>query len=291
MSMNPIRLPGNITVTSINAADAVVQGVTDATNNAKYGVYGESDAGIGVLGGSQSGAGVAGYSATGPGAYGTSGSGTGVQGDSSSGDGVQGQSGSGAHAGVSGNNSDGGYGLYGNSAAGIGVYAKGGNLAAQFVGDVAADGDIQVTGDVVLANPSGGDCAEDFDVEEGGGNVMPGTLLVIGDDGRLCVSSREYDSRVAGVVSGAGSLHPAIVLNRVGSARRRLPVALMGTAYCKADATSAPISPGDLLTTSATPGYAMKAEDPARLAGAVVGKALGRLASGKGLIPILVSPR
>jgi hypothetical protein len=44
-----------------------------------------------------------------------------------------------------------------------------------------------------------------------------------------------------------------------------------------------------MLTTSPTPGHAMKAADPARAAGAVLGKAMGDLDAGTGLIPVLVS--
>ncbi|HEY7253389.1 MAG TPA: hypothetical protein VIG37_23025 [Methylomirabilota bacterium] len=46
---------------------------------------------------------------------------------------------------------------------------------------------------------------------------------------------------------------------------------------------------GDLLTTSATPGHAMKAVDGARAFGAVIGKALEPLAGGQALIRILVA--
>jgi hypothetical protein len=46
---------------------------------------------------------------------------------------------------------------------------------------------------------------------------------------------------------------------------------------------------GDLLTTSATPGHAMKAADPARAFGAVLGKALGSMREGRALVPILVT--
>ena len=69
----------------------------------------------------------------------------------------------------------------------------------------------------------------------------------------------------------------------------RKPIALVGKVYCKADATYGAISVGDLLTTSATPGHAMKADDPLRAFGAVLGKALGTLPGGTGLIPILVA--
>ena len=63
----------------------------------------------------------------------------------------------------------------------------------------------------------------------------------------------------------------------------------MGKVFCKVDASYGPIEAGDLLTTSDTPGHAMKAGDPARTSGAVVGKALRGLRDGQGLIPILVS--
>jgi hypothetical protein len=66
-------------------------------------------------------------------------------------------------------------------------------------------------------------------------------------------------------------------------------VAVVGKVYCKVDAQYAPIEVGDLLTTSPTPGHAMKADDPLRAFGAVIGKALRGLQSGQGLVPILVA--
>jgi hypothetical protein len=59
--------------------------------------------------------------------------------------------------------------------------------------------------------------------------------------------------------------------------------------WCKVDADCGPVEVGDMLTTSPTPGHAMRAVDPVRAFGAVVGKALGSLQSGRGLIPILVT--
>jgi hypothetical protein len=116
-------------------------------------------------------------------------------------------------------------------------------------------------------------------------------VVVIGTMGRMCVSAVPYDTRVAGVVSGAGGLTPAVVLPRVESRCPRLPIALVGTAFCKVDASAGRIQPGDLLTTSSTPGHAMKVLDHARAAGAILGKALQALRDGDGLIQILVSPR
>jgi hypothetical protein len=141
------------------------------------------------------------------------------------------------------------------------------------------------TVDVLIA---GSDCAEDFDIMSSS-HIEPGTVMAIGDDARLVESHRAYDKRVAGIVSGAGDYKPGIVLGKDGSRKDRVPLALIGKVFCKVDATYAPIEVGDLLTTSPTQGYAMKAEDPSKAFGAVVGKALAPLKEGKSLLPILVA--
>ena len=69
----------------------------------------------------------------------------------------------------------------------------------------------------------------------------------------------------------------------------RIPIALLGKVYCKADARYGSIEVGDLLTTCASPGHAMKAADPVKAFGAVIGKALRPLKEGQGLIPILIA--
>ena len=140
-------------------------------------------------------------------------------------------------------------------------------------------------GDIVFNNA---DCAEEFDVTEVAG-VEPGVVMVIDDDGRLRPSYREYDRKVAGVVAGASGCRPAIVLGRHASRSNRYPIALNGRTYCRVDASYNAIDVGDLLTTSPTPGHAMKANDPARAFGAVIGKALRPLRKESDLIPILVS--
>jgi hypothetical protein len=141
------------------------------------------------------------------------------------------------------------------------------------------------TGDILLLNA---DCAEEFVVSDDG-EVEPGTVMVIEGEDRLRCSEQPYDRRVAGVVSGAGDCRPGIVLGKKWMQHDAVAVALIGKVYCKADARDAPIAIGDLLTTSATPGHAMKASDGARAAGAVIGKALRPLQDGTGLIPILVA--
>jgi hypothetical protein len=59
--------------------------------------------------------------------------------------------------------------------------------------------------------------------------------------------------------------------------------------YGSPDAGFGAIAVGDLLTTSPTKGHAMRANDAARAFGAVLGKALGALKEGQGLVPILVT--
>ncbi len=263
------------------------------------GVRGFSTGGTGVAGTSTKGAGVTGISANGAGVTGTSTNGAGVVGTSSSGssagvsgtntsnnpndgpgvygfssgfDGVHGESQSNQHAGVSGI----------NTGKGPGVWASG-SPAGYF------NGDVQVTGDVILVNSSG-DVAEDFDVEDGAAHEAPGTVLVINSSGKLCASADPYDTRVAGVVAGAGELKPAIVLQRLEGCRGRSPIALIGKTFCKVDASFGSIKAGDLLTTSPTLGHAMKVLDHARATGAILGKALRPLENGQGLIPILVTP-
>jgi hypothetical protein len=151
-------------------------------------------------------------------------------------------------------------------------------LAGEFFGNV------QVNGDIFLP---GADCAEQFDVVDSE-DVEAGDVVVIDQNGALRRSNSAYDRKVAGVVSGAGEFRSGIVLDRQRSEARRLPVALVGKVCCKVDAQFGAIEMGDLLTTSPTPGHAMKAEDPAKSFGTVIGKALGRLPTGVGLLPILV---
>jgi hypothetical protein len=140
-------------------------------------------------------------------------------------------------------------------------------------------------GDLTLG---GADCAEEFDISDGE-IAEPGTVMVLDDRGALRPSERAYDTRVAGVVSGAGSFKPAVVLDRRADGGTRAPIALMGKAFCKVDANHSPVAVGDMLTTAPTPGHAMKADDPGKAFGAVIGKALAALTSGQGVIPVLIA--
>jgi hypothetical protein len=124
-------------------------------------------------------------------------------------------------------------------------------------------GAITIPGDIIL---TGADCAEQFDVE-GPALPEPGTVVVIDEEESLGESRVAYDKKVAGVVSGAGSYRCGLLLDGGRSVANRIPVALTGKVYCKVDAQYAPIAIGDLLTTSPTPGHAMKAVDSTRAFG------------------------
>jgi hypothetical protein len=135
----------------------------------------------------------------------------------------------------------------------------------------------------------GCDLAEPFPMSQQ--DIPKGAVVVIDEDhpGQLKLSTRAYDTRVAGVVSGANGVKPGISLKQEGTLDQGQNVALSGRVYVQADAAYGPIQPGDLLTTSDTPGCAMKASDPARAQGAILGKAMTGLKAGQGKVLVLVT--
>ena len=144
------------------------------------------------------------------------------------------------------------------------------------------------TGINVLELGEGLDYAEGFDVTEEN-DIEAGMVLVIDSDnpGKLTVSRSAYDSKVAGIVAGANGMGSGV---RLGVGQFDHDVALAGRVYCKVDATQTAVQAGDLLTTSATAGYAMKATDYDRARGAILGKAMQRLELGqKAQILVLVT--
>jgi hypothetical protein len=161
----------------------------------------------------------------------------------------------------------------------------------------------------VLQITGGGDIAEPFHVSSvrnaprpGDGTendqrapavVEPGMVVSIDPDrpGQLRVANSAFDRAVAGIISGAGGVNPGMTLRQQGSiADGTHPVALTGRVYCLVDADAGgAIQPGDLLTTSNTPGHAMKVTDHTRASGAIIGKAMTSLESGRGVVLVLVS--
>lgn len=254
------------------------------------GVYGKSTSSRGVFGESTSFIGVWGKSTSNGGVYGESVSASGVYGQTAAASltagGVYGKGiGSGSIGVIGEANLDNAVGVFGVTASpgGFGGYFRntGGGKSLIAEGTVSV-GVIEISG--------GSDLAEKFEVED---ETKPGMVVAIDpkNTGRLIVSRRAYNRRVVGIISGANKLSAGMVLPDLASAKPvfALPVALTGRVWVYCDATKKAIQPGDLLTTSATPGHAMKVVNHARAQGAIIGKAMTELKSGKGLVLVLVS--
>ena len=107
-----------------------------------------------------------------------------------------------------------------------------------------------------------------------------GTVLVIGGDKEVTTTVRHADTRVAGIVSK----NPAYMMNSEAGTDETHPyIALKGRVPCNVMGS---IKKGDLLVTSAYPGYAAAATNPE--VGTVIGKALGSQSEGFGVIEVLV---
>jgi hypothetical protein len=162
------------------------------------------------------------------------------------------------------------------------------NLTWDYSGNVWISNNCSVAS---LTIRGGADLAEPFNITSGNGEVPQGAVVVIDEQnpGHLKLSDSPYDTRVAGVVSGANGVNPGIQMHQQGLIEGGKNVALTGRVYVQADASTAAIRPGDMLTTSSTPGYAMKVSDHARAAGAILGKAMTGLSEGKGMVLVLVT--
>ncbi|MFC1623919.1 beta strand repeat-containing protein [Candidatus Omnitrophota bacterium] len=106
-------------------------------------------------------------------------------------------------------------------------------------------------------------------------------VVVIDKTGGIKLSDLANSTRVIGVVS----TDPAQIL--MEDLADSVPVALSGTVPCKVTTENGPIYPGDLLTSSSKPGYAMKADQPK--VGTIIGKAMEGLEEGEGTIMIFVT--
>jgi len=284
-------------------ADGVV-GETFASG--KSGVYGHSADGFGVTGRSTNNYGVQGFGISGvygDGSIGVRGHGStygvygkgepygaGVCGESSVAAGVLGESDSAAGVGAF---SDSGPGLVANSNSGDIIQAWSGSVDVEFKVDI--DGDVYADrayhcglgtggepGICIIQNSAAADFAEMLPSDEG---VKPGDVLAIDSDGRLARSTEAYQTTVVGVYSTEpGYLGGGEHLGQDGYA----PLAVVGIVPVKASAENGPITPGDLLVASSTPGHAMKA-GPNPPIGTVIGKALEVLNEGTGAIQMLVT--
>jgi hypothetical protein len=105
--------------------------------------------------------------------------------------------------------------------------------------------------------------------------VEPGMVMaVVGSGGVIAPAVSPYERRVVGVISGAGGLEPGAVIGSREDGSHDLPLAVAGQVFVRVCLEGGPIEPGDLLVSSSERGVAMRAADPDRAAGAVIGKAL-----------------
>lgn len=180
-------------------------------------------------------------------------------------------------------------------------------LRLDSAGNLSAEG--AVTG-------GGADFAERIDVEGQESDYEPGDVLLISDeqDRAVELSTEAQSSRVVGVYSanpaflgGAGTPQEQIatrdealaaagvaqdeegaqnVLETLSFEDGAVEVAIAGIVPVKVSAENGAIRHGDLLTTASTAGHAMKATDPAP--GIILGKAMGALDEGTGVVDVLV---
>ena len=175
-----------------------------------------------------------------------------------------------------------GYSLFNGGRVGIGVVGVP-TSKLQVVGRTTTS-ELEITG--------GSDLSEHFDIDNSEQEIKPGMVVCIDPEipGKLVLSSNAYDRKVAGIVSGAGGIGTGLLMGQKDSvANGAYPVALTGRVYCWADASNGSIQSGDLLTTSDMAGHAMKVTDYTKAQGAILGKAMSSLESGKGLVLVLVS--
>ena len=115
--------------------------------------------------------------------------------------------------------------------------------------------------------------------------LEPGDVLVIGIDGELTKSIEPYQLTVVGVYSTRPSyIGGGDNLGQPGYA----PLAVVGVVPVKVTTENGIIFPGDLLTTSSTPGHAMRCEGFELCFGATIGKALEGFDGDTGVILMLV---
>ena len=159
------------------------------------------------------------------------------------------------------------------------------------IGTMSPTARLQVAGDAIV---DGNIAAKYQDVAEwvlASSSIDPGTVVVIDPQeiNQVQPVSQAYDTRVAGVVSS----RPGILLGEAGE--DKVKVAHSGRVKVKVDAQYGPIKAGDLLVSSATPGYAMRST-PVDIngilmhrPGTIIGKALEPLADDQGEILVLVT--
>jgi hypothetical protein len=172
-------------------------------------------------------------------------------------------------------------------------------------GNVTIGGNLSVAGAITSPNKTG--CVEDRFINRDNIPLERGDVVIVhftpssqfyGAAGQIPLVEVQLtdvamDTRVCGVVDEpelTGSRTSDLNLAKIGGLKVGVMVTLGAFAHCKVDADIASVVPGDLLVTSPTRGHAQKLNpDAPPKPGAIIGKALGALASGKGTIPVIIS--
>ncbi len=177
------------------------------------------------------------------------------------------------------NNLSGGDILAGNA----GYAGTGNDLVRVFRVDAA--GNIYANG--TLTTSTNADVAERITTAE---SLKPGDVVEIDPavSGQFRRSRAAYSTMAAGIVSTAPAISLANRQQEEGADGRPM-LALVGRVPVNVTSEGGAIRVGDLLTTSSTPGFAMRCADRLKCVGAIVGKALQPLASGSGQIEALVT--
>jgi hypothetical protein len=152
-----------------------------------------------------------------------------------------------------------------------------------------SDGTIQTTAYTGVI--CGGDYAESVNVTGDRTRYEPGDVIVIDPSapGKFLKSAEPYSTLVSGIYSTKPGVVGRRQLTDRSQMKDELPMAMTGIVPTKVSAENGPIRTGDLLVASATMGHAMKGTNRSLLTGAVIGKALGNLDSGTGIIEVLVT--
>ncbi len=305
------------------AADAAPI-ISGANTGSGGGVKGTAVGGAGIAGESSGGIGVVGLSTSGYGVQGQSTSSYGVYGFSSSGSGVWGLNGNGNYGYLGGAvnassaHAKSGHGLLveseGNGLGGSAILASalGGAGIAINAANAGSDATLVLTntgsGDLVKAFSGAGDLEfrvtiagevyADGSFHSGGADfaemlptgeaaLEPGDVLAVAADGRLVRSDRPYQLSLVGVCSTKPGMVGDLFSDLADE--QKVPLAIVGIVPVKVCDEGGPIRPGDLLTSSSRPGVAMRASGAP--SGTVLGKALGVLQGGTGVINVLVLVR
>lgn len=152
-----------------------------------------------------------------------------------------------------------------------------------------ADGTVQSTAYTGVS--CGGDYAESVDVAGVRTSYEPGDVLVIdpNTEGHFLKSAEAYSTSVTGIYSTKPGFTGRRQTTDRSHMKDEVPMAMVGIVPTKVSAENGAIKPGDLLVSSSKPGYAMKGTDRSRMLGAVIGKALGHLDSGTGVIEVVAT--